>query len=77
MYAFIRSLSLFLTHRYQLRVEALQLKMEFYEKLEDLRPAVATLEGAIDELLSCAKLSEVFHVALMAGNFINGVCWLA
>ena len=49
------------------------LRMEFSEKLEDLRPAIATLEKAIDELLRCDQLRDVFEVALTAGNIINGV----
>ena len=51
----------------------MQLRMEFSEKLEDLRPAIATLEKAIDELLSCDQLRDIFEVALTAGNIINGV----
>lgn len=51
----------------------MQLQMEFTEKLEDLRPAITTLEKAIDELLSCDLLRDVFQVALTAGNIINGV----
>ena len=51
----------------------MQLRMEFSEKLEDLRPAIATLEKAIDELMSCDQLRDIFEVALTAGNIINGV----
>ena len=51
----------------------MQLRLEFAEKLEDLRPAIATLERAIDELLSCELLRDVLEVALAAGNIINGV----
>ena len=51
----------------------MELRMEFSEKLEDLRPAIATLKKAIDELLSCDLLRDVFEVALTAGNIINGV----
>lgn len=51
----------------------MQLRLEFAEKLEDLRPAIATLEGAIDELLNCDLLRDVLEVALAAGNIINGV----
>ena len=59
--------------RFSLRVEAMQLRMEFGEKLEDLRQAIATLERAIDELLSCEMLKDVLEVVLTAGNIINGV----
>ena len=51
----------------------MQLRLEFAEKLEDLRPAIATLESAIDELLDCDLLRDVLEVALAAGNIINGV----
>ena len=51
----------------------MQLRMEFGEKLEDIRPAIATLEQAIDELLGCEMLKDVLEVALTAGNIINGV----
>ena len=51
----------------------MQLRLEFSEKLEDLRPAIATLERAIDELLNCEMLRDVLEVVLTAGNIINGV----
>lgn len=70
---YLMSKLLCITCRYPLRIEAMQLRMEFSEKLEDLRPAIATLEKAIDELLSCDQLRDVFEVALTAGNIINGV----
>ena len=56
-----------------MRIEALQLRLEFQEKLEDIRPAIVTLETAINELLSCDLLLELFHVVLVTGNIINGV----
>ena len=55
----------------------MQLRMEFGEKLEDIRPAIATLEQAIDELLGCEMLKDVLEVALTAGNIINGVSELS
>ncbi len=51
----------------------MQLRLEFREKLEDLRPAIATLDTAISELMSCDTLSELFHIVLVTGNIINGV----
>ena len=51
----------------------MQLRLEFREKLEDLRPAIATLDSAITELLDCSTLSELFHIVLVTGNIINGV----
>jgi len=59
--------------RYTVRVEAMQLGLEFKEKVADIQPAIATLDTAMEELLSCEKLTELFHVALIAGNVINGV----
>lgn len=59
--------------RYPLRIEAMQLRLEFKEKLEDIRPAIVTMETATNELLSCDQLSELFHVVLLTGNIINGV----
>ena len=60
-------------HRYPLRIEAMQLRLEFREKLEDLRPAIATLDTAIAELLSSSTLSELLHIVLVTGNIVNGV----
>ncbi|XP_064401123.1 inverted formin-2-like isoform X3 [Halichondria panicea] len=57
---------------YPLRIEAMQLRLEFREKLEDLRPAIATLDKAISELLSCSTLSDLFYIVLVTGNIING-----
>ena len=59
--------------RYAVRVEAMQLSLEFKEKVADIQPAIATLDTAMEELLACEKLIELFHVALIAGNVINGV----
>lgn len=51
----------------------MQLRLEFEEKMTDIKPAIATLEGAMDEVLACNALIELFHVALITGNIINGV----
>ena len=59
--------------RYAVRIEAMQLGLEFKEKVADIQPAIATLDTVMDELLQCDKLTELFHVALIAGNVINGV----
>ncbi len=56
-----------------MRIGALQLKLEFVEKIADIKPSIVTMETAMDELLSCSLLIELFHVALIAGNIINGV----
>ena len=51
----------------------MQLRLEFQEKISDIKPAINTMETAMDQLLSCDALIELFHVALIAGNIINGV----
>ena len=51
----------------------MQLRLEFEEKMTDIKPAIATLDTAMDEVLTCDKLIELFHVALITGNIINGV----
>ena len=35
-------------HRYPTRIEAMVVKLEFSEKLEDIKPGIRTLEIAID-----------------------------
>jgi hypothetical protein len=52
----------------------MQLRMEFEEKIADIKPSIATLDQAMDEVLLCGELTELFHVALITGNIINGVC---
>ena len=56
-----------------MRIEAMQLKLEFQEKVADIKPSIATLATAMGEVLSCDMLTELFHIALIAGNIINGV----
>ena len=58
-----------------MRIEAMQLRLEFAEKMEEIRPAIAMLEEAMDQLMSCDSLIELFHVALITGNIINGVSY--
>ena len=53
----------------------MQLRLEFGEKMEDIRPAIAMLEEAMDQLMSCDSLIELFHVALITGKIINGVSY--
>ena len=52
----------------------MQLRLEFEEKVADIKPSIVTMETAMDEVLSCGALIELFHVALITGNIINGVC---
>ena len=75
-------LFVYLFCRYPIRIEAMQLKLEFEEKIGDIKPSIATLQTAMDEVLRCGALIELFHVALITGNIINGVstlgtcrCW--
>lgn len=64
------------------------IKMDFIEKLSDIKPSLDTLQngmrGKIDivdqcikqfhaELLECGSLREICYVALITGNIINGV----
>lgn len=49
------------------------MRLEFEEKIADIKPSIATLEEAMNEVMSCNALIELFHVALIAGNIINGV----
>ena len=37
-----------MVHRYPMRIEAMLVKLEFSEKLEDIKPGIRTLEIAID-----------------------------
>ena len=59
--------------RYSLRIEAMQLQLEFKEKCDDLRPAISVLQQAIEEVMTCEPLREVFYITLLTGNIINGV----
>ena len=56
-----------------MRLEAMQLRLEFEEKIADIKPNIVTLESAMDQVMGCDSLIELFHVALITGNIINGV----
>lgn len=58
-----------------MRIEAMQLKLEFGEKMSEIKPSIATLQEAMDQVMACDSIIELFHVALIAGNIINGVCF--
>ena len=49
-----------MVHRYPMRIEAMLVKLEFSEKLEDIKPGIRTLEIAIDgnTLLRLCMLSS-------------------
>ena len=66
-------LKLISVKQYPLRITAMTLTLEFREKIAELRPAIAVLQDAISEVVSCNALREVFYVALLTGNIINGV----
>ena len=51
----------------------MQLQLEFKEKCDDLRPAISVLQLAIEEVMTCESLREVFYITLLTGNIINGV----
>ena len=52
----------------------MRVQLEFSEELTGLTQPISTLELAIDEILDCETLTEIFLVMLTAGNIINGVC---
>ena len=59
--------------RYPLRVEAMQLQLEFKEKMTELQPSISLLQEAMTELVECETLRDVFYITLLTGNIINGV----
>ena len=59
--------------QYPLRVTFMTLTLEFRDKMADLRPAIAVLQDAIQEVVLCEALREVFYITLLTGNIINGV----
>ena len=59
--------------QYPLRITFMTLTLEFRDKMADLRPAIAVLQDAIQEVVSCEALREVFYITLLTGNIINGV----
>ena len=59
--------------RYPLRVEAMQLQLEFKEKMTELQPSISLLQEAMTELVDCETLRDVFYITLLTGNIINGV----
>ena len=48
-------------------------QVEFNEMLANLESPSSTLEHAVDEILRCETLTQLFLVILTAGNIINGV----
>ena len=66
-------LKLISVKQYSLRIESMLLTLEFREKIAELRPAIAVLQDAIQEVMTCDALREVFYITLLTGNIINGV----
>ena len=58
--------------QFTLRVSALQLRLEFREKFDDLEPALVLLSSAVQEILASDTLDRLLYVVLMMGNHING-----
>ena len=58
--------------QFPLRVSALQLRLEFGEKFDDLEPALALLSSAVQEILGSDSLDRLLYVVLVTGNHING-----
>ena len=48
-------------------------QVEFSEMLANLESPSSTLECAVDEILKCETLPQLFLVILTAGNIINAV----
>ena len=74
MYVYSHGLLNLHGYRYPLRVESMQLQLEFKEKVAEIQPSIGVLQQAIDEITSCETLREVFYIVLLTGNIINGVC---
>ena len=55
-----------------LRVTALQMRLQFGEKVGDLEPALQLFSMTIQEILDSELLDKIMYVVLMAGNYING-----
>jgi hypothetical protein len=59
--------------QYPVRIEAMQIKLEFQDKLTDIKPSLQILQIGVQELLECTSFREICYVALVTGNIINGV----
>ncbi|XP_019851227.1 PREDICTED: inverted formin-2-like [Amphimedon queenslandica] len=58
--------------QYPVRIEAMQIKLEFADKLHDIKPSIELLTLGVQELLECSALRDICYVALITGNIING-----
>lgn len=57
--------------RYDVRVEALLLKEEFFSSCSAVKQDISVVQTAITELLNCDELHNVLHLVLQAGNIMN------
>ncbi|XP_026093113.1 FH2 domain-containing protein 1-like isoform X2 [Carassius auratus] len=57
--------------RYEVRLEALLLKEEFFPSYTVMKQDMTIILSAIKELLSCEELHNVLHLVLQAGNIMN------
>ncbi|XP_055043490.2 uncharacterized protein [Misgurnus anguillicaudatus] len=57
--------------RYELRLEALLLKREFFSSCLSMKQEIAVVQTAITEILNCEELHGVLHLVLQAGNLLN------
>lgn len=53
------------------RVTAFLFKLSFNEKKAEIKPGVAILEKASNELLACKRFVQLLEVVLEMGNFLN------
>ncbi|XP_033631464.1 inverted formin-2-like isoform X2 [Asterias rubens] len=56
---------------YQLRIEGMLLKEEFTANVAYLKPALATLQKASNDILNSKTLEEFLTLILLTGNFMN------
>ncbi|XP_016108220.1 formin-J isoform X1 [Sinocyclocheilus grahami] len=57
--------------RYEVRLEALLLKEEFFPSYTVMKHDMTIILSTIKELLSCEELHDVLHLVLQAGNIMN------
>ncbi|XP_043088506.1 LOW QUALITY PROTEIN: FH2 domain-containing protein 1 [Puntigrus tetrazona] len=57
--------------RYEVRLEALLLKEEFFPSYTAMKHDMSVILSAIKELMSCEELHNVLHLVLQAGNIMN------
>ncbi|XP_016322158.1 FH2 domain-containing protein 1 isoform X2 [Sinocyclocheilus anshuiensis] len=57
--------------RYEVRLEALLLKEEFFPSYTVMKHDLTIILSTIKELLSCEELHNVLHLVLQAGNIMN------